>query len=51
MMNSAEQERIENEAEIFSILMTNEVLEKLYIRDSIGPDEYKHFDVILILFS
>lgn len=48
MVNNSEQERIENEAEIFSILMTSEVLERLYIRDSIGPDEYIYFDVTFL---
>lgn len=38
--NQTERDRLENEAEIFSIMMTSEILEKLYIRDSIGPDEY-----------
>lgn len=37
--NQSERDRLENEAEIFSIMMTCEMLEKLYIRDSIGPEE------------
>ena len=41
--NHSERDRLENEAEIFSIMMTSEILEKLYIRDSIGPDEYTNF--------
>jgi hypothetical protein len=39
-LNNAERELRENESEIFSLLMTSENLEKLYIRDVVDPDEY-----------
>ncbi|KAI9332721.1 vacuolar protein sorting-associated [Zopfochytrium polystomum] len=37
---AAERERYENMAEIFSILIVTDALEKAYIRDAVPPNEY-----------
>lgn len=40
---SAERELYDVEADIFSLLLASESLEKLYIRDVIQPEEYPYF--------
>lgn len=36
-----EREQLENEAELFSLLLTCDCLEKLYVRDVIRSEEYQ----------